>query len=224
MGFYGKLFLLCRSVVRLVFPRFLLVHPERLTAPAVYLCRHSDMQGIIMTMLWLPIPVHIWGLHVFGEREACFRHLRDFTFSARYGWPRWWATVTAWLASYGLSALYRSARVIPVYRGSAQVISTFRMSTEALKRGESLLIFPDKDYASRGAEVSELYEGFLRIDRFYHRSTGEHIPFIALYGDREAHTLTVHEPLQFTGEGDRDAETAEMIRLLQHRLGGHAAS
>lgn len=220
MPFYGKLFLFSRAVLRLLSRRYRLVHSERLEQPAVYLCRHSDMHGILLTLLWLPIPVHTWGLHQFGDSELTYRHLRDVTFGARYGWPRWWATATARLASYGLAALYRSARAIPVYRGSAQVIKTFRMSTDALKRGESLLIFPDKDYASTEEPVSELYEGFLRIDRFYHRSTGKHIPFIALHGDRAQRTLTVHEPLRFSDEGDRRAQVSEMLQLLQERLSG----
>src|SRR5690606_36725083 len=122
-------------------------------------------------------------------------HLRDVTFGARYGWPRWKATVLAWHASFGLAALYRSAGCSPVYRGSAQIITTFRESTEALKRGESLLIFPDKDYASTDSEVSELYEGLLSHDRFYYRATRRLVPFVLLYVGRRARTVTVCEPL-----------------------------
>lgn len=221
MPFYGKLFLFCRAVLRRLSPRYTLVHPERLLEPAVYLCRHADIHGIVLNLLWLPVPVRTWGLHQFGDRGACYRHLRDITFGARYGWPRWKATALAWPASIGLSALYRSAGCIPVYRGSSQIIRTFRESTEALKRGESLLIFPDKDYASTDNEVSELYEGFLSIDRFYHRATGRHIPFVPLYIDRQARTIRVCEPLFFSDGRDRKAQTAELIRTLQERLGGH---
>ncbi len=220
MSFYGKLFRFCRAVLRPLAPRYTIVHPERLVEPAVYLCRHADIYGIVLNLLWLPVPVRTWGLHQFRDREACYRHLRDITFGARYGWPRWKATSLAWLAAIGLSALYRSAGCIPVYRGSAQIITTFRESTAALKRGESLLIFPDKDYASTDSEVSELYEGFLSVDRFYHRATGKHIPFVPLYIDREARTITVCEPLTFTGDRNRKAQTAELIQILQERLSG----
>jgi len=220
MAFYGKLFLFCRAVVRLVLPRYQVIHPERAEEPAVYLCRHSDLQGIFMTLPWLPVPVRLWGLHVFGEPKACYEHFRDVTFTRRYGWPRWKATVLAKLASWGLPPLYKSAGVIPVYRGSGQAIKTFRMSLDALMRGESLLIFPDKDYTSTDSEVSELYEGFLRLDRFYYRRTGEHIPFIALYGDRVRRTLTIHPPLRLkTGS---EAEMAEMIQTLRKLLSGPA--
>ncbi|MBP2016843.1 hypothetical protein J2Z79_000216 [Symbiobacterium terraclitae] len=211
----------CQAVLRRFTPRYRVVHPERLVAPGVYLCRHADIYGIVLNLLWLPVPVRTWGLHVFGDRRACCEHLREITFGARYGWPRWKATVLAWLASYGLTALYRSARVIPVYRGSAQVLKTFRESTAALKQGERLLIFPDRDYASTDAEVSELYDGFLSIDRFYHKATGRHIPFVPLYIDRAARTITVCEPVTFADDRDRKAQTAELIGLLQQRLGGH---
>lgn len=221
MPSYGWLVRFCQAVLRLLTPRYRVVHPERLVAPGVYLCKHADIYGILLNLLWLPVPVRIWGLHVFGDREACYQHLREITFGARYGWPRWKATVSAWLASYGLAALYRSARVIPVYRGSAQVLKTFRESTEVLKQGERVLIFPDRDYASTGGEVSELYEGFLSIDRFYHRATGRHIPFVPLYIDRAARTITACKPLAFADDRDRKAQTGELIRVLQERLGGH---
>lgn len=200
-------------------PTYRVLHTERLQEPAVYVCRHSDLQGVFMTLPWLPVPVHTWGLHVFGEAKECYRHLRDITFVGRYHWPRWFASLAARIASLGLTALFRSARVIPVYRGSLQIVKTFRQSVEALKRGESLLIFPDKDYTAIEAEVTDLYEGFLRLDRYYHRITGKHIPFIALYGDRKKHTLTVHEPLRFTNSTDK-TELSEMVRILKERLSG----
>ncbi|MEW8977530.1 MAG: hypothetical protein AB2385_03915 [Symbiobacterium sp.] len=217
---YGPLVRFCRAVVRLVTPRYRVVHPERLVAPAVYLCRHADIYGIVLNLLWLPVPVRTWGLAVFGDRRACYDHLREITFGARYGWPRWKATLAAWFASYGLSWLYRSARCIPVYRGSAHVRKTFRESTDALVQGERLLIFPDKDYASTDAEISELYEGFLGLDRFYHRATGRHIPFVPLYIDTKARTITVCEPVTFRDDRPWKEQSAELIATLQERLGG----
>jgi len=217
---YGRLYLFCRWVVRVFTPSYRVVNPENLEEPAVYVCKHSDLQGIFMTMPWLPVPVRLWGLHVFGEAKACYEHLRNITFMGRYGWPKWKATLVAKLSAIGLSALYRSARVIPVYRGSGQAIKTFRMSVEALLQGESLLIFPDKDYASQDAEVSDLYEGFLSLDRFYYKKTQKHIPFIPLSGDRVQRTLTVHAPLRFQHVGDKQ-EVKEMVRLLKERLSGN---
>lgn len=127
----------------------------------------------------------------------------------------------AGVASYGLAALYRSARVIPVYRGSPKIRKTFRLSLDALKRGKNLLIFPDRDYAESESDVADLYKGFLRLDLYYHRRTGQHIPFIPLYGDRRQRTLTVCEALRFTSSTDDEGETARMISLLKDRLSGH---
>lgn len=221
MPFYGKLFLFCRAVVRAFMPRYRVLHTERIKEPAVYLCRHSDLQGILMTVPWLPVRVRIWALAVFCDVEASYRHLREITFIGRYRWPRWFATAAARLASYGLAALLHSGRVIPVFRGSPRIRQTFRLSTDALKRGESLLIFPDKDYVEADSDVSDLYKGFLRLDVLYHRATGQHIPFIPLYGDRRRHTLTVYEPLRFSNSAEDEAETSRMLSLLKARLSGH---
>lgn len=221
MPFYGRLFLFCRGVIRAFMPHYRVLHTERIEEPAVYLCRHSDLQGILMTLPWLPVPVRTWALAVFCDVEASYRHLREITFIGRYHWPRWFATAAARLASYGLAALLRSGRVIPVYRGSPRIRQTFRLSIDALKRGESLLIFPDKNYVEAKSDVSDLYRGFLKLDALYHRTTGQHIPIIPLYGDRRQHTLTVYEPLRFSGSANDEAETKRILGILKDRLSGH---
>lgn len=221
MKFYGRLYRLCCVLIRRFYPTYRLINKDRLKDPSVYLCRHFDTQGIFMTIPWLTGKIHTWSLHLYHDRKACFRHMMDFTLTKRFGWPKW----KAWLASIPiaafLQALMRSARAIPVYRNSMQIMKTYRLSLAALLKGESVLIFPDRTYTSTDQEIGDMYEGFLMIDRLYYRETRQHIPFVPVYADALTKTIRVSAPIVFTSDVRDQAERRRVFEAIRAQLSGN---
>ncbi|MEA4889509.1 MAG: hypothetical protein VB070_08620 [Clostridiaceae bacterium] len=220
MKFYGVLYRFCRCVIRLVRPTYRVDHQERLIEPAVYLCRHYNTHGVFMTMPWLNMPIHPWSLHVYHDKILCYRQMMDYTLTKRFGWPNWKAGLTARAASSFLPRLMRSARAIPVYRGSMKILHTYHASLAALLNSESLLIFPDRDYTSQERNMGDMYEGFLAIDRLYFRQSGRHIPFVTLYADPQTHILHVGEPILFSGNSRDPGERAVVYQAIKRQLSG----
>lgn len=142
----------------------------------------------------------------------------DYTLTQRYGWPRW----KAWMASVPISgylqALMRSGRTIPVYRNSMKILETYQTSLDALKKGESLLIFPDRDYTSTDDAMGDMYDGFLMMDRLYYRETKKHIPFIPLRTDPEEKTLYVGRPVLFAGDIRDQKEKKRVYEAIRRQL------
>jgi hypothetical protein len=220
MNFYGRLYRMSCFLIRRFYPTYRIVDKERLADPSVYLCRHFNTQGLFMTIPWLPGKIHTWSLHLYHDRKACFRHMMDYTLTERFGWPKW----KAWLASIPiasfLQALMRSARAIPVYRNSMQIMKTYKMSLSALKNGESVLIFPDREYTSMNDEIGGMYEGFLMIDRLYFRETGRHIPFVPVYADAQTRTIQVGMPILFSGDAGDRTERRRVFNAIRSQLSG----
>lgn len=218
MNFYGILYRLSRLIVRTFFPRYRIENPERLSDPSIYLCRHFNSRGVFMTLPWLPGKIRTWSLHLYHDRKICYRHLMDYTLTQRYGWPRW----KAWMASVPISgylqALMRSGRTIPVYRNSMKILETYQTSLDALKKGESLLIFPDRDYTSTDDAMGDMYDGFLMMDRLYYRETKKHIPFIPLRTDPEEKTLYVGRPVLFAGDIRDQKEKKRVYEAIRRQL------
>ncbi len=220
MEFYGRLFRLSRCLVRIFYPKFQIKDEDRLADPVVYLCRHFNTSGIFMTIPWLPGKFRIWSLSIYHDWRACYRHMMDFTLTKRFGWSK----LRAWLAAvpfaFFMQSLVRSARSIPVYRNSMQIIKTYRQSLAALKNDESILIFPDQEYTSTDDEMSGMYEGFLMIDRLYHKDTGRHIPFVPLYADAADRTIQVGTPVLFSGDVRSQEERRQVFEKIRTQLSG----
>ena len=148
-------------------------------------------------MAWFPVAVRPWVLNVFFSQRACFDQYYHYTFTQRLKIPKVLAAILAWPLSFIIAGVMHSMRAIPVHRETAAVITTFRESLAALSAGESLLLAPDIDYADDRTEVGDLYDGFLDLERFYQRKTGQHLPFIPLQIDHPNRQIVCGEPLYF---------------------------
>jgi 1-acyl-sn-glycerol-3-phosphate acyltransferase len=192
----GALFSICRAAICWRYPyRFVL--PAQMPEPAVYVVHHQNLRGPLLGMAWFPFDIRPWVLNVFFSQRACFDQYYHYTFTQRLKIPKVLAAVLAWPLSFFVSSLMHSMRAIPVHRDSAAVITTFRESVKALLAGESLLLAPDIDYADDRAEVGDLYDGFLDLERFYQRKTGHHLPFIPLQLDHSNRQIVSGKPLYF---------------------------
>ena len=165
--------------------------------PCVFICSHHNLHGPITSLTWLPFPVHPWVLNVFFDRESCRKQYAEYTFSKRFGMKPWLANLCADVTSGAVSAIVRSTGAIPVWRGSSRLPETFRESMEALKNGESLLIFPDVAYSGENEGIGEIYEGFLLLGRMYGRETNQSLAFIPLHLDYEKKRILEGAPVLY---------------------------
>lgn len=219
MGFHGRFFrFLKRSTKILNILQYKTPPASDFTEPAVYVCRHSDNMGPILTMANLPIAVRPWAYYVWCDEQECRRQCVDYTFTVRYGWSRRKAEFAARLISKPFSGLIRSAGAIPVYRNSLRIRETFRESVDALKRGESILIFPDVDYTSQEGETGLLYEGFLMLEKLYYKETGKHLPFVPIHISRKQRKLMIARPILFGNDASFKEEKIRVIQQMQDVL------
>ena len=67
---------------------------------------------------------------------------------------------------------------------------TLRRAIECLNRGESVIVFPDKDYTAEYDSESEIYDGFLLLGKLYKRETGKSLRFVPIYIDDRKRMIT----------------------------------
>lgn len=219
----GKLFYFSRFFVRLKLGRWScdVPEPER---PTVFVCHHGNMVGPLATICWLSFAARPWVLHVFTSRESCRAQYRDYTFSRRFGLPKPLASFLAWAVSGYVSALMASLGAIPVYRGSVKVGATFKETVAALQAGDSVLIFPDVDYTDEGDDVGAVYDGFLRIDRFWSKVSDEPVDFVPLHLDAAGRRITAGAPVRFDRTADRRAEQDRVREALRAGMNSRSPS
>lgn len=211
-NFYGKGFCFTRGLVRAMYPRYSARLPEKIMDPVVYVSHHQNLFGPFVILLWFPKHLHAWILHVFIDRNACFRQYVDYTFTKRFGLNRVLAKMIAFPISFFITGLLNSGRGIPVFRGSCKILRTFQKSVTALENGESLVIFPDIHYQDSSAETNQMYDGFLYLEKYYYKATGRHVGFVPLYASKKKRSIVAGKPIYFR---DNENFTTEQKMVLQ---------
>lgn len=161
---------------------------------AVYVCRHLNMHGPYTTLKWLGFDVRPMVLSVFHTEDACYKQYAEYTFTKRVGKEVSGFNIKAYLASRVVSPLVRSIKAIPVYRGTADAIKTFRQSLTALGEGHSIIVYPDIDYVGEGTST-DIYDGFLYLGERYKKSYGRSLRFIPLYIDDVGQKIIEYPPI-----------------------------
>jgi|SRR5699024_8344584 len=215
---YGIFFEFCRAIARILLPRFRFKNVRVTNEPTVYISHHQNMIGPISILVWLKYYLRTWVLSVFTSQEDCYEHYVNYTFTERYKWPPTFAKIIAWPASYIIPWIVKSARAIPVYRGSRQIIETIKISIEALLNNEDILIFPDINYSDDSTETSNIYEGFLHLEKYYYRETKKHLTFVPVYSNKEKREVYSGKAIQFTGNKNFMEERREIAQEIQKEL------
>lgn len=191
-------------MVKIFYPKYM-VKIENKLSPTVYVCHHQNLFGPFVTLLWFPASLHVWALHVFLDRHACYQHYVNYTFTERYKWNKVIAKICAYPFSYIISHLLNSGKAIPVYRGSRKIIKTFNQSIDILTKGESIVICPDIDYRDPSSITKNMYDGFLYLEKYYYQKTGKHLCFTPLYVSKNKKEIRTNQSIYFR-DGDFNAE------------------
>lgn len=217
-NFYGVFFRIVRFFLRLGYPKYSLQLSQPLTEPVVFVSHHQNLFGPFVTLLWFPKSLHAWILDVFLEQRTCYQQYVDYTFTKRHGMNTVLAKICAFPLSFFISKLLSSGGGIPVFRGSRKIIGTFRKSVEALKKGESIVIFPDIDYSDTSSSMKEMYEGFLYLEKYYFNDTGKHLCFVPLFASKNKKVIIADKPIYFRDGKDFDKERKIVYLKIHDRL------
>lgn len=186
--------------------------------PVCYVARHLNMHGPYTTLKWIPYDVHPMVFSVFFTRRDCYNQYANYTFTERAGKKKARFNLKAFLASLVVPGLVRAVGAIPVYRGSTvKAIKTFKHSTEALMRDESVIVYADVEYTADADKESEIYDGFLFLGEYYKRKSGKDLKFVPVYIDEKTKSI-------FEGEGitcpDFDENRDEVREYLKSKING----
>lgn len=217
-NFYGRLFVILRAFVRKVYPTYSVEIFQNVNGPVVYIAHHQNLFGPFVILLWFPKCLHAWILHVFLNQAACYKQYVGYTFTKRFGWNRSLIKMLAFPISYFVAALLNSGKGIPVYRGSRKILDTFQLSVKAMLKGESIVIFPDVHYSDPSSRIKEMYDGFVHLEKYYYRASGQHVCFVPLYVSKNKRLILANEQIYFREGADYNAERKRVCQKIKESL------
>ena len=89
---------------------------------------------------------------------------------------------------------------------------------EYLDKGESIIIYPVVDYTASADTASNIYTGFLFLDKLYYNKHKEHLDFVVVRLDAEKKTIEESGRTRFTGNEDFREEMPKVAEQLKTLL------
>ena len=185
-------------ISRLCTRKHTITQQEPIHAPVVYVSRHQNFYAPLQMMFWFPESLRFWILDNFFERKACLDQYAVHVFHKRMKLPMPIAKLAATPIALVLPIFFHSACSIPVHRGTKAIIRTLKESVKTLESGHSIAIFIDVDYKKTDGEITDIYKGFLYLEKYYTKKTGQHIQFVPLHVSQQNATIHIGKAISFS--------------------------
>lgn len=194
--------------------------------PTVFLCNHGELYGPIVAMLFMPVPVRPWTISEMSvHKDEVAEYVYRFTISRQKWLPKKLQMPVARLIGPLSVWVMKQLETIPVFRNKVtKLMTTFRMSVEALEAGDNLLIFPenpDADAEKAGYKregVGEFFEGFVLLAQMYYRKTGKCCRFQPMFGHKNMRTLTFCPPVMYEPDNNPEQERARIVDYARSEM------
>ena len=185
--------------------------------PTIYISRHLNMHAPITILKSANFKIHPFVIHNVLSFKECFLLFYNYTFSKKMKIPKIFAIVPAFFASLYAPLLCRSLRPVPVYRKSASSLFTIKKALEFLEKDKPLLIFPDVDYFKKDGD-SDIYDGFLNLDKLYYKKHSKHINFVPLIIDEKCKEIKELAPITFFDGENFDEQKQKVACKIKENI------
>ncbi len=206
--FYGGFIKFCRGIVNFFAPAG--KYKVKLTEyeePVVYVCRHLNMHGPLTVLRSFKKQTHAMVLNVFFDKKTAKKHYREVTFKNNKA-----KRILSFAAGTFVPKMVNSGKFIPVYRGDdKRSFLTVKKAFECLCSGECVSVFPDVDYKAGYDKPSDIYSGFLMLEKLYFKKYGKHLKFVPLLISDARREVIEKPPVCFSG-GANFKEESEQIK------------
>lgn len=188
--------------------------------PAVFVCNHGRISGPVTAILHLPVRVRPWiNACMLDREEATATMMNTFRDKLTFLGPGFKRKLL-----HGLSGLIchilNSFGPIPVHKGDPRKsVGTITLGAEALERGESLLIFPEKP-GDRYDEESykEFNSGFAALGKAYYKRTGRNLKFYPVFSDSSSRRFIIGQSVSFDPDNSSREEKMRITAELRERM------
>lgn len=214
----GILFRVLRLMSRCFVKRKVIISQEVFDKECILVGHHQNFYAPVSAFIWLPDTVSIWTIsHLFTFKE-CYQKYYNYTFREKINLPKIISAILAFCCGVFIPAFLRSAKAIPVYRDSRDIINTFTISMKHLEQGKQILIFPDISYDSKDENTGDIYNGFLHLEKMYHSKQKEHLNFVPINFDKKSKSIVAKSSVCFLKNLPFREERIHVANEIRNRL------
>lgn len=223
-SYFSKVcFRLVRGLVRLFYPKITVEGTENLSnGPCILVGNHTQMNGPICGELFLPDNSVTWcAYQMMHVKEVPAYAYADF-WSGKPKYIRWFYKLLSYAIAPLSTCVFNNARTIPVYHDT-RLLSTFRLTVNALQDGKHVLIFPEC-YEPHNHIVNDFQDKFVDVAKLYHKRTGNAVNFVPLYIAPKLKKMYIGKPTVFSPTASIESERERICRYIADEITAIAES
>lgn len=208
------LFRFIKAFVRFFYPETEVVGVENLPEePVIVVGNHTQMNGPIVSELYYPGEHYIWCAgEMMHLKEVPAYAYQDF-WAQKPKYIRWFYKLLSFVIAPLSVCVFNNANTIGVYH-DARMVSTFRQTTEKLKEGASVIIFPEHDVPYNHI-LCEFQDRFVDVARIYYKKTGKRLAFVPMYIAPALKKAYLGRPIRFCPD---NPAAEERKRICEHLM------
>ena len=194
---------------------------EEIQDPCIILSNHEGTDAPMSLEIYTNNPIRMWGAHEMNSGLVkMYKYQSRVYFHEKKHWNLNLARLFCLIASPLTNIFYKGLNLISTYRDS-RFIKTIRESVDAIKNGESIVIYPEMSDKGYLAELEGFHAGFVVLaDKCL--KMGIDIPIHVTYYKKKEKIYIFDKPIRYSelvNEGLSRDEIANKLLLRCNELG-----
>lgn len=196
-GLFARFF---KTLLRVVYGKYTFIyHYEEPSKASVFVSNHTSHVAPLVFQYQSPKNVRTWGNSKFFTKEDCRTHLRSDMCKDNSFKSKFLSFLIQVLAPFVVWVYKKHANSIPVYF-DFNIYKTFKMSSETLTNGSSVIIYPEKAYNEFNGVLSGFATGFAYVAQAHYKLTEECINFYPVYFAQTLKEVHFGKPITYNPE------------------------
>lgn len=182
---------------------------EEISTGGLILSNHEGTDAPMSFEIYSGKPVRFWGAYEMNSGlKKMYKYQSEVYFHQKKHWKLFPAKLFCLIASPLTNMFYKGLDLISTYPDT-RFIKTMRQSIEAIKRGENLVVFPEKSDNGYQDVLDGFYGGFVFFAD-YCKKNGIDLPIYISYYNKKDRIYLVDSPVYYS-ELCKNGETREQI-------------
>ena len=183
----------------------------------VFIANHYQMYGPLVMFLRFPYKNRIWIIDKMMDEKSVEHQMGLMVYNEFKKVPKFLIWIVLKVVKNLMVFSMKVAGGIPVSRENPRAnVKAMQISTETMKKGKAILIFPEKDYVPEGVGI--FMQGFEHIGKYYYGKTGKRISFYPMFISQKNKTIYISKPIVFNPENDQNDEKNLIVNYLRDEM------
>ncbi len=201
-------------------PKFVFLG-KPLSPRSIVLSNHEGASVPLSLELYSNLPIRFWGTHEMNEdMKAAYGYQTNIYYHKKKCWNLWLARVFCLLATPLTKMFYNGLDLISTYP-DIRLKNTLSRSVAALRKGHTVVIFPEDSDNGYLREMTKFHQGALMLMNYCQRQQMD-LPVYVAYFKKDTKEYVVDAPIQISellGQGFSREELAERLCRRCNELG-----